>query len=483
MVRPARRGTVVPAPALTLAGYLALLRCLDGGRLRSAAGAGLAFGAAATFLELSMINAALIVPLALGFAYEGRLRDRLRAALRQWRGWLLAALPLALFVAGFLAGGYGGSARPIRAGTLARFTWEQWSQTIAPMAVGGPWHWFSVPGVYFPVTDPPEWGIWLTEVVAALAVIGSIARSGLRVLVAWSLPVAFTLLCSAALVAGRFHQFGYLSAHSITYAFGAAVPCALAVVLAFPATPPTNGRRATRQRQSGDAHRPRRWTRLAVIAGAAAVLTGAVFSAHGFLDYWTASPTRKYVDTLRGDLDRQPGVSLFDSPLPNDVLAFVESHHSLSDLLPLLGRRVAVDVSQDGHVVDEHGHVVPATFSPAAVVNPDVPGRFCNFPLTGRRELTLRPETVPAANAWYLELQFFQQHASVVRVWAVDEHGRRLTPIGGDEQVIRTTLGVRYLRLATARPAVIHIRSDAEATNVCFTSVRVGAPSAVLGAK
>jgi hypothetical protein len=332
--------------------------------------------------------------------------------------------------------------------------------------------------VYFSASDPPLGWVIATQCLVAAAVAASLFRVRARraavaqVLLAWSLPLVFVLLCSLLLVVGRFAEFGYLSAQVITYAFGAAVPCALAVFLAF--TRPT----AAPDAAAGRRRRPRATRRAgpALATLVALQLAAAAVSELRFTHRWAENPTERYVSALRAGLDRHPGAALFDTPLPLDVLPFTEPDRYLSDVVPLLGRNPSFTAHSGAMIVDAKGRLRPATFLPAAAVRKGPPGTFCDNLLSGVRSGRYGLDRVPQPNEWFLDLDYFQQHPSVVHVWLVDARGHRTAPVGGDRVVLAGTLDRAYLRFPSVRPVAVVIESRSADTNTCFANLQVGYP-------
>jgi hypothetical protein len=309
--------------------------------------------------------------------------------------------------------------------------------------------------------------------VVVLAVAASLIRSGRRALVAWSLPVLFVLLCSTILTIGRFNQFGYLSARVIVYVFSAGAPCALAVLLAFadPGWPVSH--RAVR--------RSRRLAAPTVLI--AAVVASSVVSAVGFIDRWSSNPTKAYLATLRTELAAHPGAALFDTPLPLRVLPYIEPNRYLSDIVPLIDEHPSFDGASDPQIVDERGHLVPATFVPAAQVSGEDRNAFCDHLVAGRSERVWPLTGLATANEWFLRLDYFQQHASVVHVSLVDARGESTVPSGGSRVILDSTLATTYLRFPQTSPVAVDVRSESPATNLCLTAVQVGYPFPTRGGR
>jgi hypothetical protein len=297
-------------------------------------------------------------------------------------------------------------------------------------------------------------------------------RAVAEVLVAWTLPVACVLLSSLILVAGRFAEFGFLSAQVITYVFGAALPCALAVYLAF-SRPAAASANTTGRRRRVRLVRPSTAVAFALVAAQAGA---AIVSDVRFGNRWAQNPTERYAAALRADLARHPDAQLFDTPLPLDVLPFTEPNRYVSDVVPLLGRHASFAAHSGAMIVDRKGHLRPATFVAAAKVPKGPPGTFCDNLLTSARSARYRLASVPAANEWFLDLDYFQQHPSVVHVWLVDRTGHRTAPVGGDRVVLDSTLDRIYLRFPWVRPVAVDVESRSADTNVCLAAIQVGYP-------
>jgi hypothetical protein len=459
---------VLPAQALVLTGFLAQLRFLRTGGLRHAAVAGLAFGAAAAFLELSALDSVLVLPVALAFVYRGSIRQRLTALRLDWAGWTFAAAPLAAFAGVYVFGDYGGAARPVRAGTLARFVWEQWSYTVAPAAVGGPWSWFAIGDAYVSTAQPTPVARWLVQGFVLVVVVAAVVRTGVRALAAWSLPLLFVLLCSTILTIGRFRAFGFLSAHSIVYTFSAGIPCALAVALAFHREP------SDRRHASLSTRWLPRFAGLALVA----IIAGSAVSAVRFTDRWAQNPAPRFVATLRSELRHSPDVRLLDTTLPVNIEDFLHTDKRVSDLVSLLGERASFAPTgpTPPRIVDSHGHLVASVFVPSSQVETSGSNPLCNDVVRSTDRI-VQPFVKPAGeNEWFLKLDYFEPHPSVVYVGLIDDHGREVTPTGGARLVLTVNVSAAYLRFPMVRPTAFVIRGASAATLMCVTGAAIGAP-------
>jgi hypothetical protein len=238
-------------------------------------------------------------------------------------------------------------------------------------------------------------------------------------------------------------------------------------------------RRAAAPAKSAGRRRRLRPTRRAGFALAAVVALQVAASAVSDLRFthrWAQNPTERYVTALRAGLDDHPGAQLFDTPLPLDVLPFTEPNRYLSELVPLIGRPASFAAHSGAMTVDGQGRLRPATFLPAAAVRKGPPGTFCDNLLTGVRSGRYGLDRAPQPNEWFLDLDYFQQHPSVVHVWLVDARGHRTAPLGGDRVVLAGTLDRAYLRFPSVRPVAVVIESRSADTNTCFANIQVGYP-------
>ncbi|HEX8768501.1 MAG TPA: hypothetical protein VF714_09035 [Jatrophihabitans sp.] len=208
------------------------------GRFRLAVGTALALLGALSFWELSGITALLLPILSLGFVHSGGAGQRLRAALRRWPGWLVLACALGGWLYYFLTGPYGGAAHSLSLGSAWHVLRVGWLDALGPAVLGGPWRWFYLGEVYFPIADPPLAAVLLGQACIVAAVLAGLGRTGIRSLLAWLLPVLTFALSTVVVALGRFQTFGDLTPRSFNYLFPVAVPLAVAAALALlPSSP------------------------------------------------------------------------------------------------------------------------------------------------------------------------------------------------------------------------------------------------------
>jgi hypothetical protein len=476
------------------------LRYTVTGRLRPAVGCALCLLGAVTFWELSAITALLLPIISLGFVHTSTFRQRLRATLQRWPGWLILAAALVLWLAFFLTGPYGGSAHSFGPADAWKVLHVGWLDTLVPALFGGPWHWFYTAEIYFSVAQPPLILVILAQLGLAAVLLIGWRRTGLRTLLAWSLPVLTFVLSTLVIAVGRFELFGDLSARSFNYAFPLAVPAALAVALSLlPSNPAELAARATgtapeaapsqaapaEATQAGpeEAAGVRRWPWPALGWAAAVLLVASALTTNlSFEHRWSQNPADHYVRTLRASVQQAgPSVNLWDIRVPSSVLAFVSDANHVSDVLALARVPARFDnPASQPLLVRPDGTLSPAQLYPVAtgVQRPRTP---CTALVRGTGTWTIPLSAQPGSNEYFVQISYFQQHSSSLYLFVRDQTGKVIAPVAGQRTLFADPLANLYVRLPLSAPHQLVIRSDSLDANVCIGAVVVGFPVAVAG--
>jgi hypothetical protein len=449
------------------------------------AGATAAAMFAATLVAEQAAVAALALPiLSLGFLHAGTARQRLVATLRSWPEWALVAGPIAVFVLFFLGSGrYDNGHLHVGVHAFAVSVWQEWTATILPAMIGGPFRWYAAPGQYFSLADPSAWTRVLAAVVVALFVAHTVRRTGARALLAWAIPLLVGTVGIMVVAVGRYAGFGSIIARQYEHAAFVAVPLALGTTLAlWRAEPerirarlaPVPAAEAGGRSRRASRHAHRRPVAAAVLS--AAVLAASLVSAGSYTQRWSEGPSRAFVDNLRANLRAAgPTVNLFDTEVPATVMPAIADYRRISDLLPLLGASAHYNRGHAPRIVDSRGGLRPAVFLSSAAVDTGGSNAFCNDVITstGVNLQVLVPR--PRRNEWFVKLSYFEQFPSVVYVQAVDGH-RRVDPVGGARVLLADRLGTVYLRLPSSSPTALVVRGGSPSTRVCITALTVGYP-------
>jgi hypothetical protein len=455
----------------TILAFDAHIRHVRDGSWRWAAAAGIALLIAASFWEKSGITAVLLVILSVGWLHTGGLRRRIRAVLRDWRGWLLTLGPLVAFAAYDIASGTGKSAAALPVSAALRLIWLQWSQALWPAVIGGPWHWFAGRNVYQSLARPGLAAIIAGEVAfAALAVLGW-RRNRWAGLLAWLLPLTSVVFGIVLVGVGRYATFGKIIATDYHYVYDVAVPMALAAVLSLA---PSESPAPVRQRSPW-----RSRARTVVAVGAAGgLLASCIVSAASWTSKWHASPARTYTATVFSSVRALgPAATLYDTPVSQRVLPFIEGDRHLSNLLALAGVDAHINNGPEAPlIVDDRGHAGPATFFVAAVGR-GTRNRFCPDALHGQQALVIPLVGRVIPNAYFVRLTFFQNRPTQLVVTVTDPAGKSVAVSGG-ALALDSTLGQVVVRLGYGQPASVTIRGGSAATNTCLTKVELGVPLA-----
>jgi hypothetical protein len=443
------------------------------------------FVLAATLLSEEAAVTVLALPiLSLGYLTSGTASERVRATMTYWREWLLIAVPMVGYVLYYFSGsgGYGVAAHPLSAGDAARVIGVELSNTIAPGLIGGPWRWFSAGDNYLGLATPSPM-IQTLSTLAVLAAIGLCVRQqGWRALAAWSMPAVIAAVGIVVVAVGRYDAFGVVIAQQFEHAYYAALPAALAVCLGFCGLD-INAVRARLHQVADDsatAISPRPTPNRAVVAGVATTLViSSLVSGVTYTQLWSRSPARSYVTTLETSLRTAgPDPALYDTSVPTRLIP-LESAHYVSDVIGLTDAGADFGyAAARPKIVDSDGHIVPARFFVQTDVDLTQP-RFCRFPVQGAVTVTKPLRATPRRNDWYLQISYFEQHASVINVTVIDSDGTARSPESGARVLLHGGPGGVHLLLRGTSPVAIRIQSLSPSTNLCIAGAKIGFPFAV----
>jgi hypothetical protein len=211
---------------------------------------------------------------------------------------------------------------------------------------------------------------------------------------------------------------------------------------------------------------------------ATAIVLSSIISGVSYTQLWGRSPTRAYVAAIEKSLrDAGSNPALYDTPVPSQLIP-LEAAHYVSDVVGLTGRSADFGyAAARPQLFDAKGHIVPARFYVQTSVDLSAPG-FCRFPVQGASTVTKRFAAKPRHNDWYVQVSYFEQHASVVRVTVLGRDGATRAPVGGSRLVLHGGPGGFHLLFRATSPVAIRIQSLSPATNLCVVGVQLGFPYA-----
>ncbi len=420
--------------------------------------------------EQFVVYAVLLALLALGFCYPGSPRERLRVGVRQWPGWVAAAIPvLAVVVAGVLesdtkgAGGFG-------AGDVWPLLRTEWLRAVGPALIGGPFRWFGDANTYAAFYAPSDTTVLIGQVAFVLLVFLGWSTTGRRTIAAWSLPIATIVIGVGLVAAARYGQSGQLIPITPRYSFVVAAPLAMALCLSLTPQP---GR--ARQLDLRVPTRLRGPIPTAITLALALTVAGCVTSVR-YTHFWSRNPGRDYAATLSASVRAAgPNVNVYDTALPPGLVSIVEPNHHVSDLLRLLDVPAHFDpTGANPMVVTADGRLVKAAFFPAAIAG----GTYlknCGTLLKGHGPFTIPLSRAVIDNEYFLHLQLYQSVASTVRIQLRDRNGALRDPVGAGRLTLGTLATVN-LRFPVMTPQAIVITPSGPAMNTCLVTTQVGAP-------
>jgi hypothetical protein len=470
-----------------LAMYLSLARWTEGRQVRWAAATGLLL-LLMILGDDQMIVLCLTVPIfVVAFLDDGRWTSRLRLELRSWLGWLVMAVPTALYVVTFVAGGYaassgGGSGSQLTFTAVVSLVRDEWLKAIGPVFVGGPLRWLGGPGNYVPFAAPSTAVVLLGLLVFLCLVVVGLRRLGGRSLWAW-LPMLLVTASGIVLVgAGRYAAYGSTVPITWRYSFPVALPLAIGVTLALlPVRRPAPDPAAEPEPEPEAGPSEETPTGLSGVQTYAAgvllvgVLLSSLVSGVLYARSWWRNPAKAYVATLVASTRAVgPAALLYDSPVRGDVISPLEPDHHVSDILRLEGVPARFDRPGGAPLIaTADGRLVSAAFVPAATgIGPQQPSCGTYIQGIGRTVITLSTTVRPGE--WYLQLSYFQAQPSTVSIAVLDAGGVSHSPSVGAAQRL-PTLGLLSLRLPLMSPQAVVITSTSPATSLCLVHTVVGA--------
>lgn len=277
----------------------------------------------------------------------------------------------------------------------------------------------------------------------------------------WAALLLHTVTAVAVLAYGRFAGFGDVLTRHHHYWAALAVPFTLVVVVSVAAAWP--------------ADHPR-WARR-VVAGAATVwVIGTVVSWSAFAVPWSRNPSGTYLATLRRET-AAPGVNLWDTRPPLEVMPYISDNRSVVALARLMGNDpVAMAGASEPVLADDDGVLHLAGLRSWGSVS--VP---TDCGLTVRGEVTRRlPVTgSPPDGEWFIRIGYLSgSDATVdVQVDGIGADGRPATIGTGGPRQWEGGLGRVNLRVDTvSTPRSLTLTSTSPNAEICVGDVTVGQP-------
>lgn len=438
----------------------------------------------ATLFSEQAATTALILPiLSLGFLHAGSLRARVRATVSCWREWTMIAAPLVAFLAYFFAiGNYGSAAKTIGPFDAIKLVSVEWTASIVPALVGGPWVWSGKGDNYLGLADPSVPLRIVCVAVLAVVVAAGVRRTGWSALAAWSMPLLTAGVGILVVGAGRYETLGLLIAKTFEHSYFSALPAALAVTLSLWRTDPDRIRERLAGGNRSDDEPRGRAGRLPLLlrAGGAilvvAVAAGSITSGITYTQRWAQSPAHEYVTRLLSDVrhaDKRS--SLYDTAVNQVVIPRIVPAHYVSDVLRLAHAQATTDVVQGPFAVvaREDGRLGRAGFFSVArgsgAVSP-----YCRQLVQGVGTWQLDLDAAPSTGRFYMRFSFFQQRRSTLDFAVIDKDGRRVAPVAGERTSVAVNVGSIALRLPSVAPRAIVVRSHSAATNICLVKAEIG---------
>jgi hypothetical protein len=303
-----------------------------------AATAWLVFGL--VFFEKAVVLPLLLLGVTSAFLMDGPwLRTIWRSLATFWREWVLQVVVVGAYLALFIVSlrtsvSQPGSPGPV--GGVVTFIVGLVKDTLVPGAIGGPWQWFPANEGAYAYSAPPGMLMWLSLIVAALVIAGSIwsRRYAWR---AWALLAGWVAAADVVpVLIGRIDVINpSLLSLETRYVADAAPLLAVCVGLAFW---PVTGQPDRARRHVVVPGADQFW-RMVAAALVGAFIIGSVGSVQAFQTDTTGDPARLFVANARAALAQAPaGTVIADQGVPAPLMTGLFGRYTLaSRVLGVLG--------------------------------------------------------------------------------------------------------------------------------------------------
>ncbi|GAA2365911.1 hypothetical protein [Gordonia cholesterolivorans] len=343
-------------------------------------------------------------------------------------------------------------------GQTAHLVWRSINNAIVPSFTGGPWVWERwTPSP--PMGFPSVWMIVLGWVVLAAAIAITVRRRR-GVALIWFFALLYAVAAQIPVMWNRSSGNTALElAQTMRYLPDTALVLAIALAL-IAAAPPNVGAHT-----AGPSQPDRRMAVAAAVAGAA-FLVSAVTATMSFGQSWRDDPTGGYLRTARASLASMDGKTMFDQPVPLEVLLPVAyPNNMISHVFGRLRERPDFGkVTDELKVLNAEGRLVAGAVSPARTFEPS--RGSCAKP--GIDDLTRLPLSGPLIDwQWTVGFSYCADRAGTVEL--------RLE--GGDpvEVPVRSGLHAAYVQL-DGHGTELRIRPVTPGLRLHTGDGRVGAP-------
>jgi hypothetical protein len=397
----------------------------------------------------------LVVPVLLGVTVLAAPAGPLAAVRRHWRlglayGGLVAGYLVLYAVVAWRTDRP--ALDPAQAVTLTR---RLIAEALLPSLFGGPW----TVNLFSPQTlvVPPAGVLAVAWALTALVVVAGLLVGRRRALGAWLLLAAYLLAASLALAIGRLHFIGPIIGWDYRLIADAVSVAAVCGALAFMAPrserPPGPGRPP-----SGRA----RLMPVAVLALVAVFVAGATVSSARSVPQMRNEAARDYVERVDAALALEPNLMLYDTPVPDHVMAwlFGDEQRMASRVLGPLGARFDQPTG-DLRMLDAAGTPRQIGLVDVVTGRPG-PAQGCGYPV-GPSGTRIRLTDFTDGPRRVVQLSYYTQRPSA---------GSVSTPTG--QYPVRFDAALGHVYVVTDGPFDELLVSAED--NVCVTGVVVGAP-------
>ncbi|MCO8273969.1 hypothetical protein M1L60_25550 [Actinoplanes sp. TRM 88003] len=411
------------------------------------------------------------------YAPGGPVRAVVTTVRRWWPAWALLTVIVLVYLGAYLARSTASTVRePSSAGEVGTFFGQYFGETLAPGLIGGPWSWLAA-GDGTAVVAPTDAARWISWILLAALVTGTIWWRRWVAVRAWTLLLIFALLAGGLIAATRLGSALSGVAGLVPRYLGDVMPvAALCVGIAIcglrklddtadAANPPAASPSATTAPRRPGAITASRLS-VATVAAAALFVASSAWSSVDFSSDWSGKAGRDYLRTAQADLAvAGAGTVFMDQPVPEEVVPSMSSPWNMQSRFfgPVENGPTFVTEAQRLSIFDQSGHVRPAWVDGVRAEPGPVKG--CGYQVTRGRTVTIPLESAVVDYWQVLRIGYLSDKDTTATVQSGDRPARSFA--------VRRGLNAMFI-LMLAGGDKVTLKADDPAANICTDEIEIG---------
>ncbi len=418
------------------------------------------------FFEKALFAVPLVFLVALClYAPGGPVRAIVTTVRRWWPSWVMLTVIALVYLGVYLSMSNTSALRePSSPAEVGTFLGQYFGESLAPGLLGGPWSWLSA-GDGTAVVAPGEAARWISWVLVAALIAGTVRWRRWTAVRAWTLLLLFALLAGGLIAATRLGSALSGVAGLVPRYLGdvllVAALCVGVVVCGLRRLDAAGEPVPVPQRGRPQAYLP------ALAAAAALFVAGSLYSGAGFATDWAEKAGRDYLRTAQADLAAAGAGTVFmDQPVPEEVLPGMSYPWNMQSRFfgPVEDGPTFVTEARRLSVLDESGRVRPAWVDGVRAKPGPVKG--CGHRVNRGRavRIPLRAEVV---DYWQVVRIGYLSDKDTTATVRVGDHPARSFPV-------HRGLNAMFLLMLVEGDEVTLQAADPKA-NICTDEIEIGA--------